>query len=375
MGIALTAGMRSNLFNLQATSKLMDQTSMRLNSGKKVNSALDDANSYFTAKSHMSRANDLESLMNGMSEAVQTITAANNGIESITTLLESAKATAEAAKAVEAGTSTTNITQTVTLSDVGANDKITIGGTTYTATAGNDSTGTTFGIGGSDALDAAALATLINSNGASVEVTGISGSTITLEISGTDMTAGSVEIASGDQDVFSEAFTSASTDELSQLKSQYNTLLSQIDQLVDDSGYKGINLLSDTDSDDLVVNFEGTNGLTVEAFDADYTSLSVSSSDWAISGNISSDISSIEDAIDTLESKASSLSSSLSVVTTRQDFTENMINTLTTGADNLTLADMNEEGANMLMLQTQQSLGVNALSLSSQAAQSVLRLF
>jgi len=52
-----------------------------------------------------------------------------------------------------------------------------------------------------------------------------------------------------------------------------------------------------------------------------------------------------------------------------------MINTLQTGSDNLTLADMNNEGANMLMLQTRQSLGTTALSMSSQAAQSVLRLF
>ena len=50
MGVSLTAGMRSNLFNLQQTSKLMDQTSIRLNSGKKVNSALDDPISYFTAQ-------------------------------------------------------------------------------------------------------------------------------------------------------------------------------------------------------------------------------------------------------------------------------------------------------------------------------------
>jgi flagellin-like hook-associated protein FlgL len=52
-----------------------------------------------------------------------------------------------------------------------------------------------------------------------------------------------------------------------------------------------------------------------------------------------------------------------------------MVNTFTQGADKLVLADMNEEGANMLMLQTRQSLGVTALSLSSQAAQAVLRLF
>jgi flagellin len=65
----------------------------------------------------------------------------------------------------------------------------------------------------------------------------------------------------------------------------------------------------------------------------------------------------------------------LSIVTTRQTFTDTMVNTLETGADNLTLADTNEEGANMLMLQTRQSLGTTSLSLASTAAQAVLKLF
>ncbi len=68
------------------------------------------------------------------------------------------------------------------------------------------------------------------------------------------------------------------------------------------------------------------------------------------------------------------MSGNLAVVNTRLDFTGNMINTLQKGADNLTLADMNEEGANLLMLQTRQALGTTALSLASQAAQLVLRL-
>ena len=59
----------------------------------------------------------------------------------------------------------------------------------------------------------------------------------------------------------------------------------------------------------------------------------------------------------------------------RQDFTKNLINTLETGAANLTIADTNEEGANLLALQTRQQLSSVALSLASQADQNVLRLF
>ena len=80
-------------------------------------------------------------------------------------------------------------------------------------------------------------------------------------------------------------------------------------------------------------------------------------------------------ALTSLRTQASALGSSLSVVQTRQDFTKNMINTLQSGADNLVLADTNEEGANLLALQTRQSLSTTALSLSAQADQAVLSLF
>jgi flagellin len=74
-----------------------------------------------------------------------------------------------------------------------------------------------------------------------------------------------------------------------------------------------------------------------------------------------------------IESKR--LSNNLSIITAREDFTSQMINTLSDGAAKLTEADMNEEGANILMLQTRQALGTTSLNLASQAAQNVLRLF
>ena len=96
---------------------------------------------------------------------------------------------------------------------------------------------------------------------------------------------------------------------------------------------------------------------------------------WADDAAITATIAELDTATSTLRTDAKTLSSDLSTVTIRQDFTDKMINTLSDGAANLTLADMNEEGANMLMLQTRQALGTTSLSLASQAAQSVLRLF
>jgi flagellin-like hook-associated protein FlgL len=76
-----------------------------------------------------------------------------------------------------------------------------------------------------------------------------------------------------------------------------------------------------------------------------------------------------------LRSQASRLGSNYSVVQMRQEFSKQLVNTLEVGADNLTLADTNEEGANLLALNTRQQLSQTALSLAAQAQQAVLRLF
>ena len=76
-----------------------------------------------------------------------------------------------------------------------------------------------------------------------------------------------------------------------------------------------------------------------------------------------------------MRTQASAFGANLTTVQTRQDFTKDLINTLQTGADNLVLADTNEEGANLLALQTRQQLSTTALSLAAQADQAVLRLF
>lgn len=161
----------------------------------------------------------------------------------------------------------------------------------------------------------------------------------------------------------------------------FNELRNQIATLASDSGYRGTNLLQGAS---LVVQFGAktdSSTLAIAGFNASFattisalTTNGVTSS-WDTNGGITGSSSELETALTELRSQSSKLSSNLSVVTARQDFTNNMINTLQVGADGLTLADTNEEGANMLMLQTRQNLGITSLSMASQAAQAVLRLF
>ena len=95
--ISLTSAMRANLLSLQNTVSLLNRTQDRLSSGKKVNSALDNPTNYFAAKAHQNRANDIASRKDSMGEAIQTVKGASSGIDSITTLIESARGIAQAA--------------------------------------------------------------------------------------------------------------------------------------------------------------------------------------------------------------------------------------------------------------------------------------
>ena len=274
--ISLTSGMRANLFSLQKTSLDMEVTQKRLSTGLKVNSALDDPINFFTAQEHKMRASDLASRKDGMSEAIQTIKAANVGIEGINNLIAQAKSLAQS------------------------------------------------------------------------------------------------------------ALSAGSTDALA-FGTQFGEILTQINEMAEDSGYKGINLLQ---SGELTVEFAPSAGdatLKLTGFGGATTQFttigaSVTSTDWVSGTDIStaviqSAIDGLETAMGDLRTESKKLSSNLSIITAREDFTSNMTNTLKDGAAKLTEADMNEEGANMLMLQTRQALGTTSLSMASQAAQSVLRLF
>ena len=115
-GITLTAATRQNLLSLQGTADLLTQTQNRLSTGKKVNSALDDPTSFFTSQALSGRSGDLGSLLNGISNGVQTIQAANQGITSIQKLVDSAKSTANQALADKSAVSSGTAAATASLS-------------------------------------------------------------------------------------------------------------------------------------------------------------------------------------------------------------------------------------------------------------------
>ena len=162
--------------------------------------------------------------------------------------------------------------------------------------------------------------------------------------------------------------------ELATLEEEYNNILSQIDALVGDAGYRGTNLLN---GDDLTTFFNEDRSSSLVTDGVVFTSggLGITEGNFGRIESVDDAITQIREATDTIRSFGNSIANDLAIIQTREDFTKNTINNLEEGSDKLTVADQNEEGANLLALQTRQTLGVTSLALASQSQQAVLRLF
>jgi len=372
--IILSKSVRSNLNALQSTANLISQTQNRLATGKRVNSALDNPLNFFTASSLNSRAGDLNSLLDSVSNAVQTLQAADNGITSLTKLVQSAQAIAQQAQQSTATTAkytgtAAGLTATSSFSFTsGKTITVSDGTTTATLTLGATNTVQSF------------LDNVNNTASLKVKAELSSDGKILLEATGTNtiVIGGDAPGAESAQFGLVAGTTAAGTlnTTRSSLATQYDALRTQIDQLAGDSGYNGVNLLGG-DGLKVVFNEKGTSSqsITGVTFNSAGLGVAASTNTFQTDKDLGDALKNLSTALSTLRSQASAFGSSLSVVQTRQDFTKSMIGTLKTGADNLVLADSNEEGANLLALQTRQQLSSTALSLAAQADQNVLRLF
>lgn len=164
--------------------------------------------------------------------------------------------------------------------------------------------------------------------------------------------------------------------ERSELASQYNHLLEQVDYLAADANYKGKNLLANGVKT-VLFNEDGSNSLTLIGFSASRAGLGIepASDDWADVNALDDAENNLESAINTLERQLTKFVTNLNVITIRQNFIGDTINTLIEGADNLTLSNMSEESANMAMMDMRYKLTVISLGLATQSTRSVLRIF
>lgn len=377
--IVINSAVRTNLQTLQGTAKLMAQTQNRLATGLKVSSALDNPQSYFTAAGLNSRASDLSAIQDSMSLGVKTLNAADEGIKAIQKLVNQAKSVAN--QALQAKATATTLDKTAeTAAIAGSAGARTVSFQIGTATAVDVTFGTaTYATAASSAAAIeSALSGLVSSGGtlAGLSVV-VDGDDISFEVaSGEDLTISGTAAAtgaagfgiatSGTQGENGETLTEAR----STYANDYNDLRTQIDQLAADASFNGINLLN---GDSLTVKFNESGSSKLDITGVTYNAAGLGITETTFS-DIDADIALLDTATSTLREQSSTFGANLSVVQNRQDFTENLIGVLEGGAGDLTLADTNEEAANLLALQTRQSLAQSSLSLANQAEQSVLSL-
>ena len=270
--VNLSSSVRSNLLTLQRSTDLIALTQTRLSTGKVVNSAIDDAPAFFTAKALENTASDFNLLKTDIDLAISTIQAAIDGIDAITELVVQAKGLATNSKAT-----------------------------------GN-------------------------------------------------------------------------TNERSTLAVQFNELLGQINLIANDASFNGSNLLKAT-PDELGVAFNDDNSsnLTITGLDSTTAStginIAVAANGFGANANIDAALTQISAALSELRTNAATMGSKNTILGTRLDFTENLVANLNNGEGKLTLADLNEESAKLLALQTRQQLGINSLALAAQSERSILALF
>lgn len=558
--VVLTAALRSNLLSLQNTQSLIDRTQLRLATGLKVNSALDNPQNFFTSQSLNNRASDLSRLLDGISLSIRTIEEADNGVTALTNLIDSAQSIVtsardelaasegearlvgtlditdtgtgdlvadlgiadgatldivttdadgnqitqqvtidagdtayslaaeitnvfadnengeivasisdEGALVIEstngqsfrlideattaigqggldalgigdffvaesrsAGGGTTDLTATIVAGNTvtsislyeGSGDIVEagdfIGGATYTDADGNnalvldaaatlditvteaDGTTTSFGaplVTGTttfqdfvdeineDATLGELVSASFNSQTGQISITSLSDEVANVELNFAGAAAAdTIALGLGDPSGNLDAITSAggaedisiyfnnSTEALDALADDYNTVREQIDRIVVDANFQGINLLNG-DALTTFFNEDNTSSLVTEGQIFTSDGLGITLASFRSSAEIELSATQVRDALGSVRSFGSTLANNLSIIQTRQTFTQQTINTLQAGADDLVVADQNEEGANLLALQTRQQLGVTSLSLAAQSQQSVLALF
>jgi flagellin len=367
--ITLSAGVRQNLLSLQTTASNLTTTQEQLATGKKVNTAFDNPTSYFQSQSLDNRANDLSALLDQIGQAQQTLGAANNGLTSLTSLLQQALSTAQQAQSATNDTagSTTGTVDLSANTAAAGNLLIATGGSTYTVSIAASAALSSIeaAINGTAGLGSSGAVSATDDGSGHLVLTGSSPNT-TFTLSGADQTALGL----------SSTQVAGTSSTRTTLQSNYNSLLTQIDQLAGDASYNGVNLLN---GNNLTVNFNetGTSKLTISGatFNSGGLGLSqIAAGGFQSNSAITGAETAINAAITTVRAQTETFGTNASTISTRQQFETNMINTLQTGASNLVLADQNQESANLLTLQTQQQLEISALSIANQANQSVLKL-
>ncbi len=394
--ITLSAAVRDSLLSLQNTTVLINRTQGRLATGLAVASAIDDPIKFFEAKTLSDRATDFDDKKAGIDQGISSLTAALDGTEAIDAIVRQMKGLAVSAKSATSATIAELVSQFNDLRTQIANlakdtqfqglnlingtgEKLTVEFSTDTSstlvvnsvdvTEGADGLAIrqalTAGAATSSPLDVSfgfstgTFSLLGSGAGDTIDVTLASESAFSFTTTGTFTFAyGSVTVT---YQVASVGAATQGTFTTTQVFAKGTTFSFDLG-FATNAFATALNVVTVTGL------ASGTN-ITLGKVTGQYVI------DAAFTTQINSLVTDLQTALDTLRTRTKTLGSNVALLQTRLDFTDNYVNTLQTGAGKLTLADLNEEGANLLALQTRQQLGIQALSFAGQAEQGILALF
>jgi len=372
--ILLSSSVRSSLYSLQQTNDLLSTTQNRLATGRKVSSANDNPTLFFAASALSNRAADLSNVFDNIVASSKVLKSTTDSIASIADLVKSAQATARNALASTGTTSRTTgsvsgLTGTSSFA-VASPRTVTVSDGTTTATITSGGTLTTQQIldGVNNTANLRVKASLTADGKLQLEATTtnsitIGGTANAAELSQFGLTAGVT--AAGTLNAVRSGFAG-----------QFDSIRTQIDQLAADATFNGTNLLNGG-SLRIVFNEKSTSSFSVAGVTDTSAGLGIAASanTFQTDKDVNDALKNLDNSLNTLRAQASLFASNTDIVATRMDFTKQLIGALNAASDSLTAADTNEEGANLLALQTRQQLSSTALSFASQFDQTALRLF
>ena len=401
--VTLSGSVRSNLLALQKTQTAIDVTNSRLNTGKKVNTVIDDAVAFFSAKALDDRASDFNERKANIDQAISAINTALTATTAIDSLLKQLKGIATSAKSatsIERGTLQTQYNTVKAQIDQLVSDasyqglNLVSNSTSVQTTQFSDRSSSrlvvtaqrlsTYGAGLASqvASNVNSVGTLSNAAGSALGLTvgavgqyfvkgaTSAGALLTFNLVRYD----AASTVGGDTASFNLTTISARTSQTfaaataSIIQDTYNVVsglnvfaASQV-YIVVDANLTGSFAISTVSAGTLWSAAAFDVNQTINANDSFNEAL-----DFVISG--------LNNSISQNNSVAKALGTNVAILNTRLEFTKEYVDVQKDGAGKLTLADTNEEGANLVSLQTRQQLGIQALAFAGQTEQSVLRLF
>jgi flagellin len=392
--ITLDASTRANLLSLQNTTDLLNRTSNRLSTGLKVASPVDNAPAFFASQALSNRASDFGDVQNSIDQAISALNAAQQGLTDITKLVNNLSGILVSLGSVTSTTASDALvdqynallTQINGLaSDASYQGTNLINNTTQNLTIDFNSD---FGLSTLTFLSVNAISNNASGLGLSTFAHGAF-FTVTTTINSQPSSASLASVAShtsvpsfASRPALVQVPSQASSTSTASVNSQAsipstasNPSRASIASNQSIPSAQSVPSQASAGSFPSVASLTSTTSVASIGSAASVHSIAGPTTAAVNTALVGTTNTSVQNALNKLRTTQQTLGSNSTVLSIRLEFTKNYVTGLQSGSDKLTLADLNEEGANLSTLQTRQQLGTVSLSISTKSEQGLLRLF